>query len=90
MSFDIPYQMRQMASSLPFPNYKRCFTNFWHSGDKSDFLPMLQKSTRLFCSSKIYSLKDIWIFRYSNPKIITLVPIMPQYDLIPDIASAAK
>jgi len=24
---------------------------------------------------KIYSLKDIWIFRYSNQKIITLVII---------------
>jgi hypothetical protein len=23
MSFDIPYQMRQLASSLPFPYYKR-------------------------------------------------------------------
>jgi hypothetical protein len=26
---------------------------------------------RLICCSKIYSLKDIWIFRYSNQKIIT-------------------
>jgi hypothetical protein len=23
MSFDIPYQLRQLASSLPFPYYKR-------------------------------------------------------------------
>jgi hypothetical protein len=23
MAFDIPYQMRQLASSLPFPYYKR-------------------------------------------------------------------
>ena len=38
--------MRQLASSLPFPYYKRqttFFTNFWHSGDMSDFLPILQK-----------------------------------------------
>jgi hypothetical protein len=41
MSFDIPYQMRKLASSLPFPyNF---FTMFWHSEDKSDFLPILQK-----------------------------------------------
>jgi hypothetical protein len=31
--------------------------------------------THLFCCSKIYSLKDIWIFRYSNQKIITLINI---------------
>ena len=38
--------MRQLASSLPFPYLKRqttFSTNFWHSGDKSDFLPILQK-----------------------------------------------
>jgi hypothetical protein len=47
MSFDIPYQMRQLASSLPIPlklkKANNFFTNFWHSGDKSDFLPILQK-----------------------------------------------
>jgi hypothetical protein len=45
MSFDIPYQMKQFASSLPFPKKGKqlFFTNFWHSGDKSDFLPISQK-----------------------------------------------
>ena len=34
--------------------------------------PNSKKYSRLFCCSKIYSLKDIWIFRHSNKKIITL------------------
>ena len=35
--------------------------------------PNSKYNSRLFCCSKIYSLKDIWIFRYSNQKIIILV-----------------
>jgi hypothetical protein len=33
--------MRQLASMLQKAN--NFFTNFWHFGDKSDFLPILQK-----------------------------------------------
>ena len=35
--------------------------------------PNSKYNSCLFCCSKIYSLKDIWIFRYSNQKIIILV-----------------
>jgi hypothetical protein len=38
--------------------------------------------SRLHFYFKIYSLKDIWNFRYSNQKIITLVPILPAWVVI--------
>ena len=44
MSFDIPHQMRQLASSLNLlKKANNCFTNFWHSEDMSNILPILQK-----------------------------------------------
>jgi hypothetical protein len=46
MSFDIPYQMRQLASSLSFLYYKRQTTfiqTFGIPEISQDFLPILQK-----------------------------------------------
>jgi hypothetical protein len=34
-SFSQPFSLLKKANNF--------FTNFWHSGDKSDFLPILQK-----------------------------------------------
>jgi hypothetical protein len=46
MSFDIPYQMRQLASSLPFPYYKRqttCLQTFGIPEISQTFYPFYKK-----------------------------------------------
>jgi hypothetical protein len=64
MSFDIPYQMRQLASSLPFPYYKRQTTLLQTFG-----IPEISQTFYPFYKKCNETSKYLLNYRFLNSKI---------------------